>query len=154
MQGPLCILHCGATSDYTSFINDPSAAWRNSLMWYITKPESLCTTASTILDAWASNLTDIIGTDRSLLVGLEGQFSSNFSRHGRDHAMGREPVVWQNDLCGVILGDADFTTGRRAESDIDHCEQRLNDVPPSTDESFQAHAQTGLAWAATTARTL
>lgn len=33
--------------------------------------------ATTILDGWGSNLTNIIVTDRSLLVGLEGQLFVN-----------------------------------------------------------------------------
>jgi hypothetical protein len=33
--------------------------------------------STTILDQWGSNLTSVIGTDRSLLVGLDGQFFVN-----------------------------------------------------------------------------
>ncbi|KAH1593581.1 hypothetical protein KXX44_008052 [Aspergillus fumigatus] len=33
--------------------------------------------STTILDAWGSNLTNIIGTDRSLLIGLEGDIFAN-----------------------------------------------------------------------------
>lgn len=77
MQGPKSVLSRGSVSNQTSFTNDARAAWQNSLMWYITKDQSHWNRATTILDGWGSNLTDIIGTDRSLLVGLEGQLFVN-----------------------------------------------------------------------------
>lgn len=46
-------------------------------MWYITRDQSHWDRATTILDAWGSNLTDIIGTDTSLLVALEGDLFVN-----------------------------------------------------------------------------
>lgn len=46
-------------------------------MWYITKNQSHWDRATTILDAWGSNLTSIIGVDTSLLVGLEGALLVN-----------------------------------------------------------------------------
>lgn len=77
MQGPYQYLERGVISNYTSFTNDVRAAWQNALMWYITKDQAHWTRATTILDAWGSNLTNIIGTDRSLLVGLEGNLFVN-----------------------------------------------------------------------------
>lgn len=46
-------------------------------MWYISKDHGHWKTATTILDAWGSNLTDIIGTDTSLLVALDGDLFVN-----------------------------------------------------------------------------
>lgn len=46
-------------------------------MWYITRNDSHWERATTILDAWGSNLTSIIGVDTSLLVGLEGDMMVN-----------------------------------------------------------------------------
>ena len=67
----------GACSNYTSFTNDVRAAWQNALMWYITKNQSHWDRSTTILDAWGTNLTDVMGTDTSLLVGLEGDLFIN-----------------------------------------------------------------------------
>ncbi|UKZ74950.1 hypothetical protein TrVFT333_002620 [Trichoderma virens FT-333] len=57
--------------------NDVRAAYQNALMWYITKNQSHWDRSTTILDAWGTNLTSIIGTDTSLLVGLEGDMFAN-----------------------------------------------------------------------------
>lgn len=46
-------------------------------MWYITKDQAHWDRATTILDAWGTNLTNIIGLDTSLLVGLEGSMLAN-----------------------------------------------------------------------------
>jgi hypothetical protein len=77
MQGPKNIICRGPCSNYTSFTNDVRAAWQNALMWYITKNQSHWDRSTTILDAWGTNLTNIIGTDTSLLVGLEGDLFVN-----------------------------------------------------------------------------
>lgn len=77
MQGPHSILSRGKTSNYTSFAHDARAAWQNALMWYITKDQAHWGRSTTILDAWGSNLTDIIGIDRSLLIGLDGDLFVN-----------------------------------------------------------------------------
>ena len=77
MQGPHSVICRGPCSNYTSFTNDVRAAWQNALMWYITKNQSHWDRSTTILDAWGTNLTDIIGTDTSLLVGLEGDLFVN-----------------------------------------------------------------------------
>ena len=77
MQGPKKVLCRGPCSNYTSFSNDVRAAYQNSLMWYITRNQSHWDKATTILDSWGSNLTDIVGTDTSLLVGLEGDMFVN-----------------------------------------------------------------------------
>lgn len=77
MRGPHAVLARGGTSNYSSFTADARAAWQNALMWYITRDDAHRTRSTAILDAWGSNLTDIVGTDRSLLVGLEGDFFVN-----------------------------------------------------------------------------
>lgn len=78
MLGPKDVLCRGTCSNYTStFSKDVRAAWQNALMWYITRNETHWTRTTTILDAWGSNLTSIIGTDTSLLVGLEGDMMVN-----------------------------------------------------------------------------
>lgn len=77
MQGPKTVLSRGLVSNYSTFTMDVRAAWQNALMWYITKEQAHWDRATTILDAWGSNLTSIIGTDRSLLVALEGQLFVN-----------------------------------------------------------------------------
>lgn len=77
MEGPYPVISRGEESNYTSFSNDVRAAWQNSLMWYITKDQGHWDRATTILDNWGSNLTNIIGTDRSLMVALDGQLFVN-----------------------------------------------------------------------------
>ncbi|TVY49134.1 hypothetical protein LOCC1_G001207 [Lachnellula occidentalis] len=77
MQGPKSILCRGPCSNYTTFTNDVRAAYQNAVMWYITGNQSHWERSTTILDAWGSNLTNIIGTDTSLLVGLEGDMFVN-----------------------------------------------------------------------------
>ncbi|PYH86189.1 chondroitin AC/alginate lyase [Aspergillus uvarum CBS 121591] len=77
MQGPKEVIARGQTSNYTSFAHDARAAWQNALMWYITKNESHWTRSTTILDAWGTNLTNIIGIDRSLMIGLDGDLFVN-----------------------------------------------------------------------------
>lgn len=78
MQGPKDVLCRGQCSNYTStFSKDVRAAYQNALMWYITRNDSHWTRTTTILDAWGSNLTSIIGVDTSLLVGLEGDMMVN-----------------------------------------------------------------------------
>ncbi|GKT84279.1 glycoside hydrolase family 92 protein [Colletotrichum tofieldiae] len=49
----------------------------NALMWYITRDDAHWNRSTTILDSWGSTLVDIIGTDRSLLIGLEGDLFVN-----------------------------------------------------------------------------
>ncbi|KAF2220425.1 chondroitin AC/alginate lyase [Elsinoe ampelina] len=77
MQGPESVISRGLVSNFTTFANDSRAAWQNALMWYITKKQNHWLRATSILDAWGTNLTNIIGTDRSLLVGLDGQLFVN-----------------------------------------------------------------------------
>lgn len=77
MQGPRAVLCRGGCSNYTTFTKDTRAAYQNALMWYITREQGHWDTATSILDAWGTNLTDIIGTDTSLLVGLEGDMFVN-----------------------------------------------------------------------------
>lgn len=77
MQGPKSIICRGPCSNYTTFTNDVRAAYQNAMMWYITRNQSHWERATTILDSWGTNLTGIIGTDTSLLVGLEGDMFAN-----------------------------------------------------------------------------
>lgn len=77
MQGPKAYLSRGAISNYTTFANDVRAAWQNALMWYITKDQAHWNRSTTILDAWGTTLVDIVGTDRSLLIGLDGNLFAN-----------------------------------------------------------------------------
>ncbi|KAJ5663319.1 hypothetical protein N7507_004050 [Penicillium longicatenatum] len=77
MKGPHSVLSRGKTSNYTSFASDSRAAWQNAMMWYITKDQAHWDRSTSILDAWGSNLTDIIGIDRSLLIGLDGDLFVN-----------------------------------------------------------------------------
>ncbi|KAI8682190.1 Alginate-lyase domain-containing protein [Fusarium keratoplasticum] len=77
MQGPKPVICRGPCSNYTSFTADTRAAWQNALMWYITKDQAHWDRATTILDAWGTNLTNIVGLDTSLLVGLEGSMLAN-----------------------------------------------------------------------------
>jgi hypothetical protein len=77
MLGPEAVISRGTTSNYTAFQHDVRAAWQNALMWYITKDKAHWTRSTTILDAWGSNLTNIIGTDRSLMIGLDGDMFAN-----------------------------------------------------------------------------
>lgn len=77
MQGPKAVISRGLVSNYSTFSADVRAAWQNALMWYITRDQAHWDRATTILDAWGSSLTSIVGTDRSLLVALEGQLFVN-----------------------------------------------------------------------------
>ncbi|KAF5866887.1 hypothetical protein ETB97_008691 [Aspergillus alliaceus] len=77
MEGPFAVISRGQTSNYSSFVHDARAAWQNALMWYITKDQSHRDRSTSILDAWGSNLTDIIGIDRSLLIGVDGDLFVN-----------------------------------------------------------------------------
>ncbi|KAI8941892.1 hypothetical protein NX059_000006 [Plenodomus lindquistii] len=77
MQGPHAVLSRGPVSNFTTFTSDARAAWQNALMWYITKLDAHWKRSTTILDAWGSNLTAIIGTDRSLIIGLDGDLFVN-----------------------------------------------------------------------------
>src|SRR5262249_30152767 len=77
MQGPKAYLSRGHISNYTTFTNDVRAAWQNALMWYITKDQTHWQLTSDILNAWGTTLVDIVGIDRSLLVGLEGDLFVN-----------------------------------------------------------------------------
>ncbi|XRM40164.1 hypothetical protein ABZX51_003484 [Aspergillus tubingensis] len=77
MQGPYPVISRGQISNYTSFHDDSRAAYQNAIMWYITRSQSHWNRSTTILDAWGSDLENIIGTDRSLLIGIEGSIFAN-----------------------------------------------------------------------------
>ncbi|KAI9170615.1 chondroitin AC/alginate lyase [Paramyrothecium foliicola] len=46
-------------------------------MWYITKDSEHFKKSTSILDGWGMTLTNIIGTDRSLMIGLDGDLFVN-----------------------------------------------------------------------------
>ncbi|KAF7537122.1 hypothetical protein G7054_g4002 [Neopestalotiopsis clavispora] len=77
MQGPKAVISRGAISNYTTFSADARAAYQNAIMWYITKDEAHYNVSTSILDSWGANLTNIIGTDRSLLIAIEGDMFVN-----------------------------------------------------------------------------
>lgn len=96
MQGPYPVLERGLISNYSSFTSDVRAAWQNALMWYITKDDAHYKVCTGILDAWGSNLTNIIGTDRSLMIGLEGDLFVNAAEIMRWEAGWKEAgAAWQ-----------------------------------------------------------
>ncbi|ORY66050.1 chondroitin AC/alginate lyase [Pseudomassariella vexata] len=72
MKGPFPIISRGQVSNYTSFASDARAAYQNAIMWYITKDDAHYDKSTSILDAWGTTLTNIVGTDRSLMIGLDG----------------------------------------------------------------------------------
>ena len=59
----------------------PQRPFRGLIPWidtgYITRSQSHWNRSTTILDAWGSDLENIIGTDRSLLIGIEGSIFAN-----------------------------------------------------------------------------
>lgn len=77
MKGPHPVISRGSVSNHSSFVSDARAAWQNAIMWYITRDDGHWNRSTTILDGWGSALVDIIGTDRSLLVGLDGDLFVN-----------------------------------------------------------------------------
>lgn len=77
MKGPEAYISRGHISNYSDFTSDVRAAWQNALMWYITRDQAHWNRSTTILDAWGSNLTDVVGIDRSLPIGLEGDMFAN-----------------------------------------------------------------------------
>lgn len=77
MEGPAQVICRGPCTNHTAFSHDVRAAWQNALMWYISREQGHWDRATTILDAWGSNLTDVIGTDASLLVALDGDLLVN-----------------------------------------------------------------------------
>lgn len=61
-------------------MGDGAVVWTsliNIVSGYVTKDQAHWNRSTTILDAWGSNLSNIIGTDRSLLVGLDGDMFTN-----------------------------------------------------------------------------
>lgn len=121
MQGPHAVLCRGSCSNYTSFSHDARAAYQNALMWYITKNQSHWDRSTSILDAWGTNLTDIIGTDTSLLVGLEGdlfvnaaeimRWEGNWTESGA-HSYGgsgfSNQIYWLFARQSIIIGQANY----------------------------------------------
>ncbi|PNH57018.1 hypothetical protein VD0003_g718 [Verticillium dahliae] len=77
MQGPKEVLSRGRPSNYTSFTADTRAAYQHAILWYITRDDAHFKVATSIIDAWGTSLTNIIGIDTSLLVGIEGDILVN-----------------------------------------------------------------------------
>ncbi|KAF6829517.1 glycoside hydrolase family 92 [Colletotrichum plurivorum] len=77
MKGPYPVISRGSVSNHSSFVSDSRAAWQNAIMWYITRDDAHWNRSTAILDGWGSALVDIIGTDRSLLIGLDGDLFVN-----------------------------------------------------------------------------
>ncbi|KAL4901438.1 hypothetical protein BDW74DRAFT_187676 [Aspergillus multicolor] len=77
IKGPHPVISRGAVSNYTSFAHDARAAWQNAWMWYITRDQAHWERSTTILDEWGSTLINIVGTDRSLMIGLDGDLFVN-----------------------------------------------------------------------------
>ena len=123
MSGPYPYLSRGTISNYTSFTNDTLAAWQNALMWYIRKDEAHWNRSTTILDAWGTSLVDIVGTDRSLMIGLDGdmfvnaaeimRWEGNWTEQGAQWSGGSG---FSNQLCwlflqqSVVVGQANYGT--------------------------------------------
>lgn len=96
MRGPYPVLSRGAVSNYSTFSLDVRAAWQNALMWYITRNQAHATLSTKILDAWGSNLTNIIGTDRSLFLGLDGDLMVNAAEIMRhEYGWTENSIKWQ-----------------------------------------------------------
>jgi alpha-galactosidase len=121
MQGPYPYLSRGLISNYSSFTYDVRAAWQNALMWYITKDQAHWKVASDILNYWGGNLTDIIGIDRSLLVGLEGdmfvnaaeimRWEGNWTETGSSWAGGSgfsNQLYWLFSRQATVIGQANY----------------------------------------------
>ncbi|KFZ23694.1 hypothetical protein V502_01822 [Pseudogymnoascus sp. VKM F-4520 (FW-2644)] len=121
MQGPKKVICRGSCSNYTTFTNDARAAYQNALMWYITKNQSHWDRSTSILDAWGTNLTDIIGTDTSLLVALEGDIFVNAAEimrwEGNWVEKGAKPsggsgfsnqLYWLFARQSIIIGQANY----------------------------------------------
>ena len=114
MKGPHPVLYRGPKgSNYTDFSYDARAAWQNALMWYITRKQSHWDRATTILDAWGSNLTDIIGTDTSLLVSLDGDLFVNAAEimrweGGWDDGSFSNQLYWLFARQSIIIGQANY----------------------------------------------
>ncbi|KAL2129554.1 hypothetical protein VTI74DRAFT_7619 [Chaetomium olivicolor] len=121
MKGPKEVISRGRSSNYSAFTSDVRAAWQNALMWYITKDEAQRNVTTSILDGWGSTLVDIIGTDRSLLVGLEGdlfvnaaeiiRYEGNWTEAGARWQGGTgfsNQLYWLFSRQSVVIGQANY----------------------------------------------
>ncbi|KAJ5679906.1 chondroitin AC/alginate lyase [Penicillium macrosclerotiorum] len=144
MQGPHSVISRGTVSNYTSFSNDARAAYQNAIMCktisynfyspeednsqasmliprYITRDQDHWNRSVTILDAWGSALENIIGTDRSLLVGIEGPIFANAAEIMRWEGGGVEAgstwkggagfsiqLYWLFPRQSIIIGQANY----------------------------------------------
>jgi hypothetical protein len=88
-------------------------------MWYITRNETHFNRATSILDAWGANLTSIIGTDTSLLIGTEGDLMVNAAEilrwEGRASGLSwtgagkfANIVYWLFARQSIIIGQANY----------------------------------------------
>ncbi|KAH8703600.1 chondroitin AC/alginate lyase [Talaromyces proteolyticus] len=121
IQGPVAYLSRGAVNNYTTFTNDVRAAWQNALMWYITKDRAHWQLTSDILNGWGSTLTDIVGIDRSLLIGLEGdlfvnaaeimRWEGNWTESGASWTGGSgfsNQLYWLFSRQSAVIGQANY----------------------------------------------
>lgn len=121
MQGPASVICRGSCTNQTTFQNDARAAWQNSLMWYITKDQDHWVRATTILDAWGSNLTNVIGVDASLFIGIDGDMFVNAAEimrwEGGWVEQGARPIgssgfsnqlYWLFARQSIIIGQANY----------------------------------------------
>jgi hypothetical protein len=121
MQGPEAYLSRGLISNYTAFTDDVRAAWQNAIMWYITKDEAHWQLTSDILNAWGTNLADIVGIDRSLLAGLEGdlfvnaaeimRWEGNWTEAGAVWSGGSgfsNQLYWLFSRQSIVIGQANY----------------------------------------------
>lgn len=77
LQGPKQVISRGSPSNFTSFTADTRAAYQHAILWYITREDGHWNKSTEILDAWGSELNNVIGLDTSLLVGIEGDVLVN-----------------------------------------------------------------------------
>lgn len=77
LQGPKSVISRGSPSNFSTFTADTRAAYQHAILWYITRDELHWNMSTDILDAWGTELSQIIGVDTSLLVGIEGDVLAN-----------------------------------------------------------------------------
>ncbi|KAG6364086.1 hypothetical protein INS49_005684 [Diaporthe citri] len=100
-------------SAFVNFTTDRFSSSENALMWYITRHQSHWDRATTFLDAWGSNLTDIIGTDTALLVSLDGDLLVNAAEimrweGGWDDGSFSNQLYWLFARQSIIIGHANY----------------------------------------------
>ncbi|KAB8227308.1 uncharacterized protein BDW43DRAFT_304709 [Aspergillus alliaceus] len=168
MEGPFAVISRGQTSNYSSFAHDARAAWQNALMWYITKDQSHWDRSTSILDAWGSNLTDIIGIDRSLLIGVDGdlfvnaaeimRWEGNWTETGADGRgeVGLAISCTGSSHCSRRCTNTRFTRTFRTVtlgySPMYHPETGQSVEAGRDQDKFLCHTMSGIGWSAYGAR--